>query len=259
MEHIPIDRSRNSNRSKQDFFWAVSDLHLHPSRPGVIQHFRQFLDHAADSTNRLFILGDLFDYWIGPYSFHSGEFSAVFHALKKATEEGLNISFVAGNRDFLARRDLERQLSITTYRDCCALRSESSSWIGIHGDTLCHQDTSYQFYRRLIQNRYIGDVIQRFPDGIKSKIIQDLRQVSKRKIERMDSPGKKMSRYRIRSLMRSGEGFEHLIAGHAHKPGHHRITVNGSQRSVWILGDWFEPVDCTYFIGRPDQSTLATF
>lgn len=240
-----------------DEFWAVSDLHLHPSRPAGITHFRSFLKEACRHTPHLLILGDLFDYWIGPYDFHADEFEMVFAALRQARNQGLTISFVAGNRDFLVRRDLENKLDIRTYRDRVRIQEDRTSWLGVHGDTLCHHDTSYQCYRRFMQNEFIGDSIRSLPDWCKRKLIRDLRQISESKIERMGGPDKTLSRYRIRSLL--GGNFQHLICGHVHDPGHHSVMSNGQQCSIWILGDWVDPTDCVFFIGQRRQSQLETF
>lgn len=245
------------DRNHVNEFWAVSDLHLHPSRPAGIEHFRAFLNEASRYTPRLMILGDLFDYWIGPYDFHRGEFEAVFSALRHALKQGLRISFVAGNRDFLVRNDLKQKLNVPTYRDQLPVHGNDDSWLGVHGDTLCHHDTSYQFYRRMIQTNWIGEGIRRLPNWCKRRLIRDLRQISESKIERMEGPDENFSRYRIRCLL--GHEYQHLICGHVHYPGHHTITVKGQERSIWILGDWIEPKDCVFFIAEGGHSQLETF
>ncbi len=235
----------------------MSDVHLHPTRPAGIEHFSRFLNEASRHTPHLIILGDLFDYWIGPYAFHKDEFGHVFSSLRKVIDRGLSISYVAGNRDFLVRSDLEQKLDINTYRTQLPMHGRRTSWLGVHGDTLCHHDTSYQFYRRLIQRERIGRTIRFLPDSWKRQLIQNLRDVSESKIKQMEGPDENFSTYRIQALL--GSEFNHLICGHVHDPGHHTIMSGGQKRSLWILGDWMEPRECVFFIGQTESSGLETF
>jgi len=148
-------------------------------------------------------------------------------------------------------------MAIDTFRDRWEMRRGNTAWVGVHGDTLCHHDTTYQFYRRLIQTRLVGDAIKLLPGWLKTRLIRDLRSVSRAKIEGMKKGGRNLSLYRIRSLLR--EGVQHLICGHVHEPGRHRIQVGDRTKSLWVLGDWIEPEDCTFFIGRAGSSRLARF
>ncbi len=241
----------------QASFWAVSDLHLHPSRPDVMDHFRQFLELASRHTSTLVILGDLFDYWIGPYSFHKNEFGRVFEALSRALSRGLSISFVGGNRDFLAGQDLCRNLDIPIHRTRWSHQRKGVYWLGLHGDTLCHRDTSYQCYRRLIQNRHTGEFIRGLPGTLKTSLIRRLRETSQKKVDSMKGNDHQISPGRVRSWFR--RGVDHLICGHLHTPGHQTLQINGTHHHLWVLGDWFQPEDCVFFIGDPNHSRLETF
>jgi len=238
-------------------FWAVSDLHLHPSRPDVVEHFRRFLQLAAERTSTLVILGDLFDYWIGPYAFHRDEFSPVFHTLRDVLQDGLDLHFVGGNRDFLAGNDLGRLLNVSVHRSRWTRRRNREHWLGLHGDTLCHRDTSYQVYRRLIQNDFVGDAVRALPGPLKSLLIRRLRETSRKKVSSMQSGGPRLSPGRVRAHFR--QGYNHLICGHVHDPGGHTVEIGDRTCHLWVLGDWFEPEECVFFIGQPDQSRLAKF
>ncbi len=241
---------------EKDYFWAVSDLHLHPSRPELLDHFQSFLRDARQCTNRLMILGDMFDYWIGPPDYHDPEYGTVLDMLEHAAEDGLQVEFIGGNRDFLAERDLGEISGIQTHGIQRSFSIRNQNWLVLHGDSLNRTDTVYHLYRRIRRNRMLQDAVRSLPGPVKDLLIESFRTYSEATTE--DLPAEEeISPYLVKSLFRAG--VDHLVCGHIHSPLRVRYNLDGVLRHLWVLGDWYRFDNCYFLRHHPDREVRLQF
>ena len=125
----------------------ISDLHLIDDVNNNI--FLNFLEHSSELTDNLFILGDLFDYWVGD---DSGMYSKEIRALKKLGEQK-NIYFIHGNRDFLIGKNFFKENHITILDDETRITLGHQQVLIMHGDTLCSDDIDYQSFRKEVRSK----------------------------------------------------------------------------------------------------------
>ena len=121
----------------------ISDLHLSPERPDIIELFIHFMDTQASKVDELYILGDLVEYWLGDDDKAMG-LEAVFTKMKQAADNGLNIYLMHGNRDFLMGEALAARSGCTLINDPYIANLNATPALLMHGDTLCTYDVSYQ-------------------------------------------------------------------------------------------------------------------
>lgn len=226
-------------------FWAASDIHLHPSRPSRMEAFQAFLETARKHVSHLFIAGDLFDYWVGPPSLHASEYGPVLEMLEMAEPDSFHIYFLPGNRDFPAVLDLPKIPGVYAPGETFSLRRDSVRWLFLHGDTLCHHDTGYKFYRRLFAHPELVAYFRWLPDWLKMGVLKRFRSYSREKMSDLDQKKSKLTPYLMRA--RLYQNYHHVVCGHVHDPGRYRIKVDGRLRNVWVLGDWYREQNA-YFL-----------
>ena len=129
----------------------ISDLHLCQERPDKLELFRRLLRGKARQAGALYILGDLFEAWAGDDD-NTPPHQAIISELAEFSRSGTPLYFMRGNRDFLAGRDFARKTGAELIEDPTAIMLGEQKTLLMHGDTLCTGDTSYQLYRKLVNN-----------------------------------------------------------------------------------------------------------
>ncbi|MEE7566893.1 UDP-2,3-diacylglucosamine diphosphatase, partial [Xanthomonas sp. Kuri4-3] len=124
----------------------ISDLHLDPARPAITELFLRFLQDEARTAKALYILGDLFEAWIGDDT-PSAAADAVAAALHALADAGVPVYFMPGNRDFLVGADYARRAGFRILPDPCVIDLYGRPTLLMHGDLLCTDDTAYQAFR----------------------------------------------------------------------------------------------------------------
>ena len=213
----------------------ISDLHLQESRPDITKAFLCFLEHTASKAEKLYILGDLFEAWIGDddqNDFISNIQSALLK-INKTTE----VFFMHGNRDFLIGSEFASSSGLKLLNDPCSEEMFGNQVLLMHGDLLCIEDHDYQAFRKTSrdpkwQNEFLTKTIQE-----RQEIAHNLRTISKeatgtKKEEIMDVSATEV----IRTMKESSVSL--LIHGHTHRPKSHKITVNDQPAERIVLGDW---------------------
>ena len=213
----------------------ISDLHLQESRPDITKAFLNFLEHTASKAEKLYILGDLFEAWIGDddqNDFISNIQSALLK-INKTTE----VFFMHGNRDFLIGSEFASSSGLKLLNDPCSEEMFGNQVLLMHGDLLCIEDHDYQAFRKTSrdpkwQNEFLTKTIQE-----RQEIAHNLRTISKeatgtKKEEIMDVSAAEV----IRTMKESSVNL--LIHGHTHRPKSHKITVNDQPAERIVLGDW---------------------
>ena len=212
----------------------ISDLHLSPERPVVTEAFKKFLSQQASRAESLFILGDLFEAWIGdddPAPL-AGEVKA---AIKTLTDRGVKVFFQQGNRDFLIGKRFARETGCTLLPDFYVTRFNGVKTLLLHGDLLCTEDTEYQRYRRRVRHPASRWLLSHLPLKRRQKIAAQWRAKS------MAANANKPENI----LDVTGEAVEkafaefnvsRMIHGHTHRPGVH----SHPQGKRLVLGDWHD-------------------
>ena len=214
----------------------VSDCHLSPERPHIMDCFAGFLRGRARRADQLFILGDLFDYWVGDDD-PAEEFAGVFRALAELGAR-IPVYFIAGNRDFMAGAQFARRTGCRLLPDLHVLDADRPTLL-MHGDLLCTADTGYQRYRRIIRHPLAMAAARRLKLDWRRRIALSLRQSSRRAMAGQSETVSDVEQRAVTACMRRFS-VRRLIHGHTHRPAIHDFTVDGEPAQRIVLGDWYE-------------------
>ncbi|CAG0963979.1 UDP-2,3-diacylglucosamine hydrolase [Rhodocyclaceae bacterium] len=211
----------------------VSDLHLHPSRPETARLFCEFLAGPARSAQTLYILGDLFDAWIGDDDLADPFNAGIAADLKSLAGTGVHIRFMAGNRDFLIGAGFAAAAGMTLIPDETVADIGGVPTLLLHGDTLCTGDREYQEFRRLVRSAAWQRDFLAKPLAERRRIADDLR--GRSETEKRAKPMALMDAdaATVDSAFAT-YGVARIIHGHTHRQAHHQYP--GRER--WVLPEW---------------------
>ena len=211
----------------------ISDLHLSPSRPDITHCFVHFMQTEAIHAKALYVLGDLFDFWIGdddPSEF-AQQIKAQFHAL---TQQGVACYFVHGNRDFLLGSRFERETGVICLEQETIIELYGQTAVILHGDTLCTLDTRYQAYRKKVHQPWLQWLFNALPFRLKKRIVgkvqSDIREDRQQKPEDIMD----VTPSEVQKVMKKHQ-VKLMIHGHTHRPWIHKTA----DHTRIVLGDWF--------------------
>lgn len=216
----------------------IADLHLSGERPHIIELFRQFLRDEAREAEALYILGDLFEVWLGDDAIPA-ELATLLAEMKSLTESGVPVYVMAGNRDFLMGERFAQLSGSTLLPDPSVIDLYGTPTLLMHGDTLCTDDTDYQAFRQMVrdpawQKAFLAKSIEeRIAYGRQARAESKAR--SKEKSEEIMD----VNADAVEAAFRE-QGVSRLIHGHTHRPATHTLTVNGQPVTRIVLGDWYD-------------------
>jgi UDP-2,3-diacylglucosamine hydrolase len=216
----------------------ISDLHLQSSEPEITGLAFALFTHIANSVDEIFILGDLFEYWIGDdASDHTAR--EVSSRLRELCNNGIRISVMHGNRDFLLGEKFVEGFGGTLFReDTLTVDIAGKKTLLMHGDTLCTDDNQYQFYRRMVRNDgWQSDFLAKSVSE-REATARMIRSTSQARGHRAHTNNiADINRDALESLLQS-ENVERLIHGHTHRPAHYSGDDNSQGVERMVLGDW---------------------
>jgi UDP-2,3-diacylglucosamine hydrolase len=221
--------------SNQTIF--LSDIHLCESRPRIIDAFVSFLSKLTNEVDALYILGDLFEYWIGD---DSRQHENVIKALKKVTNQHIQVFLMHGNRDFLIGSAFEKKTGAVLLNDPILVEIYGKKVLLCHGDTLCTDDIEYQSFRDKIRSESWKNEFLKKSLAERVSIANEFRKESelnkkKKSVKIMDVNLDEVNRTLIQFNYP-----DFLIHGHTHRPNQHSINLDGHQIQRIVLGDWYE-------------------
>ena len=219
----------------QTFF--ISDCHLDESRPRLIDVFVRFARKQAPAADALYILGDLFDYWVGDDA-PAQRLSPVIECLREISAH-LPVYFMHGNRDFLIGKRFAHDSGCRLLGPTEIINLHGRRTLLMHGDLLCSDDRAYQRYRKLIRNPLSRSLIPRLPLSLRLSIAQRLRSLSKRAVASKKPEIMDVSTDTVVNYMQRFK-VDQLIHGHTHRPGIHTAEIAGQAWRRIVLGDWYE-------------------
>ena len=217
----------------------VSDLHLSPRSPGATRLFLQFLGGRARQADELFILGDLFEAWIGDDDCEAPFNAEVVAALRLASESGLKISAMHGNRDFLLGTGFTAASGVKLLTDPYILSTAEWQFVLSHGDALCLDDAAYMAFRTQVRNPAWQAALLAKPLAERRAIAAHMREVSESSQRGKENPYTDLQAAATDDFLRE-HGYATFIHGHTHQPAKHDHIVDGIHVERWVLADWHE-------------------
>ena len=213
----------------------ISDLHLQESRPDITKAFLEFLDDTASKAEKLYILGDLFEAWIGDDD--QNNFISEIQAALLKTNKTTKIFFLHGNRDFLIGTKFASSSGFELLHDPTIEEMFGNNVLLMHGDLLCTEDHDYQVFRKTSrdpkwQDEFLNKSIQE-----RQEIALNLRTISKEATEIKKDEIMDVSTTEVIRIMEESS-VNLLIHGHTHRPKSHNIKVNDQPAERIVLGDW---------------------
>jgi len=220
----------------------VSDLHLDATAPDAVAQFCSFLQHECREAADLYILGDLFETWIGDDDDEAAR-DAVCNALRNLVQGGKPCYLLRGNRDFLLGPAFERRTGCTLLPDPALLQVGSVRAVITHGDLLCTGDTSYQQFRSLARSSWFQADFLHLPLSTRRTLASIARASSGEHTRQLRHEIMDVDPRTVEAMLRCG-GSSLLIHGHTHRPGIHPLQVDGRPATRIVLGDWYNQGSC---------------
>lgn len=233
----------------------IADLHLQTEEPAITAGFLRFLRGEAKNADALYILGDLFEAWIGdddPNPLHR-EIAAAIRALVDA---GTPCFFIHGNRDFLIGQRFAHESGMTLLPEEQVLDLYGRKVLIMHGDTLCTDDTGYLAFRAKVHTPWIQTLFLALPLFIRNRIAAKMRAGSKAANSSKSMIIMDVNPQAVVRVMEKHQ-VHWLIHGHTHRPDVHNLNVHGESAHRVVLGAWH--TEGSMVKVTPDGVELITF
>ncbi len=228
----------------------ISDLHLHPTRPSITRAFYRFLESRCQVCEKLYILGDFFDSWIGddndePFGHE------VAAKLKACQARGTEIYLMHGNRDFLVGEDFAKRAGVTLLADPSVIDMNNTKTLLLHGDSLCTEDTDYMAMRKEFRSSLWQENVLAQPLVTRRLLADQLRTQSKTMSSLKAADIMDVTQATVSKVMLEYNATL-MIHGHTHRPDRHTFLTDNKSLERIVLGDWEEKAWCLYV----DESTI---
>lgn len=216
--------------------WFLSDCHLDAAHPEITNQFIKLMQDSADSVDDIYILGDLFELWIGDDD--SSDFhTEIINSMKQAANRGTKLHFLRGNRDFLIGRDFLKATDCALLADEEKINVYGTPVLIMHGDTLCTRDIAYLRARRFAYNRFVQTLFLWLPIATRRKIAARARQASKQHTRTTDIAIMDVTQSEVERVMQKHH-VDMLVHGHTHRPDTHHFTIGAENKTRIVLPAW---------------------
>lgn len=215
----------------------ISDLHLSGERPDIVDAFLDFLNNSASNAEALYILGDLFEVWIGDDAI-SSDMESVIKGLASLTSLSIPVYVMTGNRDFLLGKAFAQLTGCTLIEDPLIIDLYGTPTLLMHGDTLCTDDTDYQQFRNMVRN-------PKWQQDFLSRTVEEraaiAKQARKESTMRTSEKPEEIMDANAQSVIDTFRKYpvSQIIHGHTHRPAIHQLEINGKHFRRIVLGDWY--------------------
>lgn len=216
----------------------VSDIHLSRERPDIVERFIAFLDQETRAADALYILGDLFDLWLGDDDDREPH-PRVVGALRRRCDSGLAVRVMHGNHDFLLGGRFEAESGCRLLPEPARIDVPGASVIALHGDVLCTRDEDYQAFRRRARDPQRQAEFLRLPLPARLEHAAHLRHRSQQATRLKASDIMDVTPEAVERMLRD-TGARCMIHGHTHRPAVHALECAGESATRIVLGDWYE-------------------
>jgi len=217
----------------------ISDLHLAPERPQITEQFLRFTRATARGADALYILGDLFEYWVGDDDLGDPLNGTVSSALSALATSGTAVYLMRGNRDVLLGTDFASRCHATLLEDPVLVNLYGTPTLLGHGDALCTDDVDYQRFRAYArdpgnQAKFLAQSLEARREQMRGMRAQSEASKQQKTEAIMD-----VAPATVEELLRK-HGYPRLIHGHTHRPTRHLHNVDGQACERWVLNDWYD-------------------
>ena len=215
--------------------YFISDLHLERIESPITNIFTAFLDDL-NQNDSLYILGDLFESWIGDDNV--SELSQyISDRLLMLSERDISIAIMHGNRDFLIGEDFCKASSIKLINDPRIIEIDTKKVMLTHGDELCTDDKEYQAFRSVVRNPLWQKDFLNFPISKREKIAGEAKDASK---DSKENKAMEIMDVNTDAVLKAfnDHDIEIMIHGHTHRPNIHKVSNEGKNLTRYVLGDW---------------------
>ncbi|EEW05821.1 UDP-2,3-diacylglucosamine diphosphatase [Vibrio mimicus] len=216
----------------------ISDLHLSPNQPEITASFIQFMREEAPKADALYVLGDLFDFWIGdddPTPF-AQQIKAEFYQL---SQKGVACYFTKGNRDFLIGKKFAKETGFHLLPDEAVIDLYGRKAVILHGDTLCTQDTQYLAFREKVHQPWLQCLFSLLPFAFRRRIVRKVQSDIRGEKQHKSMMIMDVTPSEVVDVMQRHQ-VDLMIHGHTHRPAIHQISLNDSNvKTRIVLGDWY--------------------
>ena len=216
----------------------ISDLHLDAGRPEIIALAAHLLGGRALDCDALYILGDLFEFWIGDDQPTPG-MEPLLDALTLLKKREVPVFFIAGNRDFLVGDEFANRYGLTLLPDSAVIDLYGCKTLLLHGDTLCTDDIKYQQLRSMLRNPEWQRQFLALPLQERIEKALALRKQSAEETGEKDEMIMDVNQSAVVEAMQEN-GVTRLIHGHTHRPAIHELHLDGVPTQRIVLGDWYQ-------------------
>jgi UDP-2,3-diacylglucosamine hydrolase len=216
----------------------ISDLHLDGAKPEIGEQFLEFLEHEGRAAEGLYILGDLFEYWIGdddPNPHYAGMKSAI----GRCVERGTRVYFMHGNRDFLIGEGFADETGVAILPDPSIVELYGNRVMLSHGDALCTDDFEYQQVRAMTRNPEWQSMMLSKSLRERKDLAEGARMQSQARNAMLPEPIMDVNQDAVEQAMRDN-GVALLLHGHTHRPAIHEFELDGKPATRIVLGDWYD-------------------
>lgn len=215
----------------------VSDLHLQQDMPRTMQAFLSFLQEQAPRAAQLYLLGDIFEAWVGDDDIDDPCHRLMADAIRFLGEQGTNVFWMAGNRDFLVGERFAQAAGMTLLDDPVVTTISGRSLVLTHGDAWCTDDTAYMQFREQVRQPEWQKNFLALPLAQRKKIAEELRAGSREAQIGKSYAITDVNDKAIADLFERTEATV-MIHGHTHRPAVHQHQVDDAARLRYVLSDW---------------------
>ena len=217
--------------------YFISDLHLSADRQDINNCLFHFLQTEAIHADALYILGDLFEVWIGDDNVTP--FSESIAAALKSLSVTVPIYFIHGNRDFAIRQAFADRAGMTILPEQYVIDLYGRRALLMHGDELCTRDVEYQKFRKKSRSWWWPRLMLLLPLKTRKKIANDGRETSKNNQKQLTAEIMDVTQSEVELAMHR-HNVDLLIHGHTHRPNVHNFMLNNKPMQRIVLGDWYD-------------------
>ncbi|MBF7073103.1 UDP-2,3-diacylglucosamine diphosphatase [Glaciecola sp. MH2013] len=231
--------------------YFISDLHLSADRSDISQCLYQFLQTDALKADALYILGDLFEVWIGDDDIT--DFSESIANALKSLSRSVPIYFIHGNRDFAIRHAFAKKAGMTILPEQYTIDLYGTRALLMHGDELCTRDVAYQKFRRKSRSWWWPRLMLMLPLKTRQRIAQKGRETSKNNQKHLSADIMDVTQSEVENVMLKHD-VKLLIHGHTHRPNVHFFNLNNIAMQRIVLGDWYD--QGSVLVATPEKLSL---
>ena len=216
----------------------ISDLHLAEERPDIGDQLLSLLEGEASSADALYILGDLFETWVGDDD-PNEHYARIKIGLRALVDSGVPVYFMHGNRDFMIGEDFAIETGVKVLPDPYHLEMHGITVLLSHGDAMCTDDVEYQQVRKMTRNPEWQAMMLAKPLAERLAFAANARERSQARGESLNEEITDVNQREVVNAF-AEHGVDLLLHGHTHRPAVHDVDLGDRTATRIVLGDWYE-------------------